>query len=333
MHSSSSSLLHPFLEELVTTPGYTSMKMSDIQAILARHVTLLPVSASPSSLEPPILPPPPPNSDGFPAKWRAYTTFQEWWKVNESPVMISALFLMHSKEWMRRASLAPPPPPRGGFKGHCIMVEPRNHPMLLATVLNMWLYAPSDWQIKLYLHDPKHLSDMLPPAVAHSPRLQIVYLPYADFDAISYSSFMMSASLYEDLTFEDLIVFQTDAAMLRPWDSQLMEEVMKSDFCGGAYSKDGHEFLINGGFSYRRKSGILQAIRSPITHNSPYEDLYFNYNVENLPKRTTCHLFCTNVSGGASTPRRAMALHGYDKPICRHNWVEVRDAIVAPPLL
>lgn len=135
-----------------------------------------------------------------------------------------------------------------------------------------------------------------------------------------YSYMMMSHKLWDLVDEEHILVFQSDCVIVRTTPTSYL----KFDYVGAACkTREGEEFVINGGLSLRRKSAMKRAIdlmnaEHPDLLKLPEDEAFSAVMRAHpdkfaLPTREECNDFAIESWGN---PAKAVGIHGTDKYYC-----------------
>jgi len=189
---------------------------------------------------------------------------------------------MHSKHTVRK---------------FCVIVEPRQHPNLIAVIKNfMFLLQHTGWGLIVY-HGPDNerfvkegLSEAISDACVHYVRMSQRNLTTAEYSAMLGNP-MFWQCLLEGFKCEHALIFQCDTLLLKGGDA--IDSFLKYDYVGSPWPDGGmcvalppHNRSLqiavgNGGLSLRNVRVMLA-----VTNNHPYpiesdvpipEDIYFSY--------------------------------------------------------
>lgn len=142
-----------------------------------------------------------------------------------------------------------------------------------------------------------------------------VRLPEERMNTRQYSELLLSPVFWERIREEHILIFQADCLLLRPPPTR---DAFVYDFIGPLCGDLGENtFVINGGLSLRRKSGMLRAIDLLGTDDkqSP-EDVAFTRTMRAhadrfcMPSLRRCYEFAIESLGDVRT---AIGIHGTDK--------------------
>ncbi len=223
-----------------------------------------------------------------------------------------------------------------------VIVETRPHKYLLGIIKNVMYFLGSEWN--LHIFHSKHNETMIRNGLQGQYRM--TDLAINDLNQASYSLLLQSPLFWNQIDEENILIFQTDSFICRS-DYKIP---MQYGFIGAKYtfghfdsnskwidvtSPPQREFSINGGFSFRKKSIMIDCIknisvRDIINHRAHHgcnieeytnkfilmEDCYFmsamdilNYN---LPSADICDNFCSQNTKTYSS----FGVHGFDKSYC-----------------
>lgn len=173
---------------------------------------------------------------------------------------------------------------------------------------------------KLYVLGPQSVHDLLGRACTNYELATRVVLPdsmCARFGVGQYSRLMMERDLWDMVTEEHVLVFQSDCVLVRPTPDALLAFDCVGAVCGKA---DESEFVMNGGLSLRRKSAMLRAIElmggDPAAYRALPEDVAYcrcmraHPDKFALPSMRQCLEFAIETYGN---PLTAIGMHGTDK--------------------
>lgn len=205
---------------------------------------------------------------------------------------------------------------------YAVIVEPRSdHILLEAVCRNVMYFLPSNWNLIVYSYD----EDMM------RERLQLMEFMFYKTDKPSftpeeYSNLLMSVDFWNSIPGDNVLIFQTDSYITRPFAYSYIQNIKQYPFIGAVYRfipESGsnvdllsidreRNFSMSGGFSFRNKKAMLDCINrvtiqdiinyrkfknlSIVMPNLNYEDFYFDnalYLLKyNLPSYQECSKFC-----------------------------------------
>lgn len=213
-----------------------------------------------------------------------------------------------------------------------VIVEPRKHDLLIETINNVAGYLGVTWNIHVITHESNN--DWLK---EHFPNINISNIESRSINGSEYSKLFMSESFWNLFKEENILIFQTDSCIMN--SNVNIHNFMQYPFIGGYYnyyrilrlSENSDEkiilhmnnspnvsFSINGGFSFRQRSKMLECVRKIsvddiIAHRKKHnmcntyyeqsvvigEDTYFQNALDVLgykfPSIEQCSAFCENV--------------------------------------
>jgi hypothetical protein len=213
-----------------------------------------------------------------------------------------------------------------------VIIEPRKHDLLIETINNVAGYLGVSWNMHVITHDSNN--DWLK---AQFPAINIINIESHSINSSEYDKLLMSESFWNLFKEENILIFQTDSCIMN--SNVNIHNFLHYPFIGGTYfyytiSKPNNNsdekiiihinnspsvvFSINGGFSLRQKSKMLECVRKItvddiITHRKKHnmcntyyeqsvvigEDTYFQNALDALgykfPTMEQCSSFCENV--------------------------------------
>lgn len=181
---------------------------------------------------------------------------------------------------------------RGGSTGNAIViVEPREHKLLKAVIQNVHERMPLDWD--LYVFHGKTREPFAKRAAAVQGRKVILKALPTDnlVGQLNYNSLLLSKDFWEQIAAENILVFQTDSVLCARPLRRAIDEFLQYSYIGCSYDNTflgkkspwpGQPFYGIGGLSFRKKSFMLQCLKTPgrPTHA---EDVAFSWCLEALP--------------------------------------------------
>jgi hypothetical protein len=171
-----------------------------------------------------------------------------------------------------------------------VIVEPRQHPLLVPIVQNFMQVLGEDWKIQIF-HGTQNGDFIKTSSLNDQIREGRIYLSeinVANLDIAGYNSLFFSTGFWENLLGENILIFQTDTVLCKA--SRLkVEDFLKYDYVGAPWDpnkfnfickSDGHRIFVgNGGLSIRKRSKSLNILKQrPVPSNQacPNEDGYFS---------------------------------------------------------
>lgn len=224
-----------------------------------------------------------------------------------------------------------------------VIVEPRNHKLLQSIVYNIMHSLGEEWNLHIFSYDIDFIRSLFP-----NCEFYLTLLNSNNLTANQYNKLFKSVEFWKKIEEETILIFQTDSFIMNPTIN--INIFLEYPFIGGIYRyittnqlkhqyKDivaGYihnfelkgiqlanspklDFSINGGFSLRKKSVMLDCLKR-VTNNDiieyrkqynmdctylnktpiPGEDVYFQNAIDllgyKLPDKKTCISFCENLS-------------------------------------
>ncbi len=160
---------------------------------------------------------------------------------------------------------------QGVFDKHklytAVIIEPRIHKALPFVIHNALQGLNEDWTI-LILCSTNNLNQVKP---LLSERVKCNVIFDKNITKEQYSQFCVSEAFHEVIPTETFLLFQTDSMILNP---SKLEKFLKYDYVGAPWNHGKGNKVGNGGFSLRKKSKMLDIIRT-VPYLGEAEDLYF----------------------------------------------------------
>jgi Protein of unknown function (DUF5672) len=151
---------------------------------------------------------------------------------------------------------------RCGSSRVAVIVEPRPHKLLKACINNVMFHLGPEWNIHIFTSQHVVDSGMLN---CYSDA-KITVIPFDNLTHTLYNQMFTSRSFWETIKEEHILVFQTDCVMFRALD----DNWLKYAYVGGNYYAVNdvapHLGGIQGGFSLRHRSAMIECIEKVPTH-------------------------------------------------------------------
>jgi Protein of unknown function (DUF5672) len=176
---------------------------------------------------------------------------------------------------------------QGAEDATAIIVEPRKHRALSFVVRNVLENLDSYWRVVIHhgTQNKDFVENLLETELRDfRERISLENLGVDNLPtAKAYSEILMSAEFTEKIPTETFLVFQTDS-MINPRNKNLIKKFMQYDYVGAPWP---WLSVGNGGFSLRKKSKMLEIIRSPnISSKLEHEDHLFSFGSQTVkPKK------------------------------------------------
>ncbi len=174
--------------------------------------------------------------------------------------------------------------------GSGLIVEPRKHPALKLVVLNALTKLPNNWEI-VVVHGLdnriwiKQWVDLL--TEEQKKRIRLHQIPHKNLTINQYSRVMTSREIWNLPKYENVLVFQTDSLILNGSPHKL-KDFMSYTFVGAPWPcARPIDKIGNGGFSFRKKSACLDAIRNCKFNRHPEDYFFIRYFNRNRKYRVS----------------------------------------------
>lgn len=224
----------------------------------------------------------------------------------------------------------PMPPTVSGDSAALVIVETRPLPHLPHVIASAVRMHPG-WH--LYVYAPVVVHDFLERggSLAGGEYTKVTLEPKPMTPA-QYSKLLLAREFWQVVREEHILVFQSDCVVVRPTPTKFMRYDYIGAVCGLLLPS---RFVMNGGLSLRRRSGMLRAIMLMTdAETEEPEDVAFmlamrrNSPAFALPTMDECDEFAIESQGN---PRSAVGLHGTDKNYAPPSLLtELFDAVKAP---
>jgi len=156
-----------------------------------------------------------------------------------------------------------------------VIVEPRRH-KALSFVLNTFLTNLSEkWKVIIFHGNlnKEYVNDIIQKDLPqYINRIQLEHLPIDNLTADKYSNLLVSESFYDKIPTETFLIFQTDT-MINEKEKDKINDFLTYDYVGAPWKST--RSVGNGGLSLRKKSKMLEKIRS-CKYEGKEEDLFFS---------------------------------------------------------
>jgi hypothetical protein len=171
------------------------------------------------------------------------------------------------------------------FNKVAVIVEPRILPIVEHLLKWMsYLLVPHGWKFIFYtgtlnnalIHDLVNKLSIVD--IVEVRQLETENLTLKDYNVL-----LTSKKFWQDIPFENILIFQTDTVLL---DGNL-DKFLEYDYVGAPWKNtftwlnSDKDITGNGGLSLRKKSGMLRALEA-IPYNNLNEDTYFSIKCKNL---------------------------------------------------
>jgi len=210
-----------------------------------------------------------------------------------------------------------------------VIVEPRRHDLLPHVCANVMWYLGHGWNLHIFTGrgGREWVESAVLEPLQHSTA-KISELSEDNLRVTEYSALLMSKRFWEAIVEPHVLIFQTDCIMFRSGIDAFVDAGF--DYVGANYfnPRDLAPFIggIQGGFSLRSRSTMLEIIQSVTPHDvNAYrirmgcsaldlpiaEDVYFTHACEMLAKRVLAVEARKYFSIEAEWFERPLAFHGF----------------------
>jgi len=172
------------------------------------------------------------------------------------------------------------------FDKVAVIIEPRI--LSVTDDLFTWmvyLLAPKGWKFIFFTGTTNHsIIQELVDKLHVNDIVELRNLEKENLTIKDYNLLLTSVKFWEDMPFENVLIFQTDTVLL---DDNL-DEFLEYDYVGAPWNKSFSwlggsttHVVGNGGLSLRRRSGMIRAINECL-YNGLNEDNYFSIRCRNV---------------------------------------------------
>lgn len=169
------------------------------------------------------------------------------------------------------------------YKHTAVIIEPRNHKALSFVLKNVQDNLP-DWGIVLF-HGNQNKSMV---QSFNLNRITLVQLPLDNMSKKQYTEFMKSSFFFDNVPTELFLVIQCDS-MIIPRYKNLIQDFLKYDYVGGPVD----DRVGDGGFSLRRKSKMMDILKTSTPKRSVSEEMLFSSSLQlKKPSLNEAARFC-----------------------------------------
>ena len=168
-----------------------------------------------------------------------------------------------------------------------LIIEPRKHKALHFVLNNFLSNLSDDWSIIIFHGNQniEYVTNIVENLKEkHTKTIKLINLNVDNLTHMTYSYLFMSESFYQYIPTETFLVFQTDSMIIKE-NKDLINSFLNYDYVGAPWISN--KRVGNGGLSLRKKSKMLEIIRSK-GYIHMHEDAYFTLNIHpsisyNLP--------------------------------------------------
>jgi hypothetical protein len=171
-------------------------------------------------------------------------------------------------------------PSRGMYTA--VMVEPRKHDAMEFVLKNFLENLDARWNFMLFhgTTNKEWLEAIVSKFPGETQRIKLVSLGIPSMDIHAYNKLIASADFIEQIPTETFLIFQTDT-MISPAGKDLVYDFIDYDYVGAPWPRSALRESCNvgnGGLSLRKKSKMLEIIKSRTYPFQCAEDLFYCIN-------------------------------------------------------
>ena len=219
-----------------------------------------------------------------------------------------------------------------------VIIEPRKHEYLLGIIKNVMTKLDNKWNLHIFGSDlnEKYLKDSL------QGNYTFTNLKINNLDQKTYSLLLLSQTFWNSIKEENILIFQTDSFIV----NEKYKIPQDYAFLGASYNfgkilnnkyldvvaPPNYTYNINGGFSFRKKSIMIECIQK-VSNSDIYqfrlkhklnsdifqnnfilqEDVFFNHALlildYKLPTLELCNSFCSQQNKNYES----FGIHGFNQ--------------------
>jgi hypothetical protein len=167
-----------------------------------------------------------------------------------------------------------------------VIVEPRNEPLLVPIVLDTLRKLPKHTKIHIF-HGTDNI-DMIHKGLLHYIRSGKIILHNMGVSNITiqiYSDMLTTESFWNKINGENILIFQTDSCICS-FPDHTIYDYLKHGYVGGPLEPSDEansKGYQNGGFSLRKKSKMLEALKTKKEHETTWpEDKWYSLDKKDI---------------------------------------------------
>ncbi len=172
-----------------------------------------------------------------------------------------------------------------------VIVEPRKHKYLVPIILNFIKNLPKETKIQIF-HGTENLDFIKKNLKKHieSGKIILTNLNVKNIDRHYYSNMFTNSEFWNKIDGENILIFQTDTCLCSKRLHNINHYVkMGYGYIGGPLRKN--KDYQNGGFSLRRKSRMLAAIKTKKLNENTWPcDSWYSVKKKNIVKPAPYHI-------------------------------------------
>ena len=163
-----------------------------------------------------------------------------------------------------------------------VLIEPRKHRAISYVIKNMFDNLDEKWNMQIFhgLQNEEYVKNIINREYPHlKNRIRFENLNIDNLPEIEYNLLMATSKFYERIATEIFLVIQTDC-LINPNNKNNIENFLQYDYVGAPWKENGR--VGNGGFSLRRRSKMLEIVRSANMSPTLHEDYFFSVMCEKM---------------------------------------------------
>ena len=220
-----------------------------------------------------------------------------------------------------------------------IIVEPRKHKYLLGVIKNVMSNLDKTWNLHIFGSDKNEeyiKSNIL-------GNFKFTNLQINDLNQTTYSLLFQSLAFWDNINEENILIFQTDSFINNPnykipfeygyIGATYLYGFLIENKCINIISPLNYNYNINGGFSFRHKSLMIECIKNVSLNNiieyrkknnlnieffiNKYvlnEDVFFNNAIVILGYELASEQICNDFCSQHNINYDSFGVHAFDKP-------------------
>jgi hypothetical protein len=173
-----------------------------------------------------------------------------------------------------------------------VIVEPRVHIYMEQVLLNVLKNLSNE--TKFYIFHGKLNKDLLEKKYnveIQNGKIILINMNISNMTRVEYSNMLTTVKFWEQISGENILIFQTDSCLCRHIDTFDFELYKDYGFVGAPSRKTYPVPWQNGGLSLRKKSLMIQAIESKTSNESSWpEDKFFSVIKKHITNPATYEL-------------------------------------------
>jgi hypothetical protein len=170
------------------------------------------------------------------------------------------------------------------YKYSAVIIEPRRHKALAFVLHNFLKNLSDEWGIIIF-HGNKnkeYVCTILNTTLSiYKSRITLHNLNINNLTITGYNALLRSLNFYDKIPTETFLVFQTDTMIIEK-NKELLNNFLQYDYVGAPWSPSlkwtkGKYKVGNGGLSLRKKSKMIEILKTSTLPPGCNEDVFFSY--------------------------------------------------------